>query len=412
MHILILNQTFHPDVAATAQHMWDLSRYLVAKGHRVSALTSRRIYGTHRLAGAEREIVEGVEIFRVGGTSFGKRGLMSRVLDFGSFYVAAALKLRSIETPDVVIALTTPPMIAALGALWTRWSEGRRNRRSRFVYYVMDVYPDAAVASGVFSQGGLINRLFRRLTRATLKTADAIIALGRDMDELLRSRYLTYVPLAKRIHVVRPWADGDELHPLAKDANPLLAAWNVRDTFNVVYSGNFGIAHDLQTILGAIRVTANDANMRWLFIGSGKRFNELERCVESETLANVTMLPYQDRALINQSLNIADVHLVSQLPAFTGIVVPSKLFGIMAVGKPAIMVGPAECECARIIAEHGIGYVVPNGDVDALVQRIRQLQRDAQQCQSFGIQARQVFETHFQASIACQQIEQILLTLQ
>src|SRR4051794_2018887 len=116
MHVLILNQTFYPDIAATGQHMWDLARFLDARGHRVTAVTSRNFYGTDRQhARGHERVGRAIEIRRVRGTRFGKRTHLGRILDFGSYYLAAAWELQHLQAPDVILALTSPPMVATLG---------------------------------------------------------------------------------------------------------------------------------------------------------------------------------------------------------------------------------------------------------------------------------------------------------
>ncbi|MDQ3439105.1 MAG: glycosyltransferase family 4 protein, partial [Planctomycetota bacterium] len=347
MHVLILNQTFYPDVAATAQHMWDLARHLEQHGHRVTALTSRHLYGTSQPAGEPYEKIGNIEIHRVGGTSYGKGGLLKRAADFGSFYAAAAWKLQQLPVPDVILALTSPPLIASLAMLQRRFRTGDGGRRPRFVYHVMDLYPDAAIASGLLRAGGAMDRALAQVTAQTLRSADAVIALGRDMRDRILARYDQHIR-PERIHVIPPWADGRELFPIEKANNPLAAELGVRDTFNVVYSGNLGVAHDVKTIIDAIDATGGHERLRWIFIGGGKGLDHLRDQATRARWPHVRILPYQGREVLNQSLNLADVHLVSQHPAFVGLVVPSKLFGIMAVGCPAIMVGPAEAECSRI----------------------------------------------------------------
>ncbi len=407
MHVLILNQTFYPDVAATAQHMWDLAGHLAAHGHRVSALASRHLYGTNRPAGDAYEKVGGVEIHRVGGTSYGKGGLLKRAADFGSFYAAAALKLQQLPAPDVILALTSPPLIAGLASLQRTYRTGNGTRGPRFVYHVMDLYPDAAVASGLFRAGGVMDRSLGQVTAQTLRSADAVIALGRDMRERILQRYGRHVR-ADRIHVIPPWADGRELFPLDRAANPLAAELGLRDTFNLVYSGNLGVAHDVKTILEAIELTAGNARLCWLFIGGGKGLERLRERAARAAWARVRILPYQPRERLNQSLNLADVHLVSQLPPFIGLVVPSKLFGIMAVGRPTIMTGPREAECSRILTEHDAGIIVANGDAARLARAIDRLSNDPAACREMGDRARGAFERHYDRRIACGRITSIL----
>ena len=401
MHILILNQTFYPDVAATAQHMWDLAQHLVAKGHRVTALASRNVYGTDRAAFAARETVEGVEIVRMGGTAYGKRSLVHRLADFASFYIAASWEMVRMPAPDVIVALTSPPMISSLGALACRFKRTSGGKRPRFVYYVMDVYPAAAVASGVFRRRGVVDWGFSWLTGRTLGRADAIVALGRDMRDLLISHYGEKA-CGDKIVIATPWADGKEIFPIPRDQNPLLGELGLRETFNVVYSGNFGIAHDLTTITDAIELTRDDAGLCWVFIGGGTRMEQLKRLAAEKGWKHVRILPYQPRERLNEALNLADVHLISQLPEFTGIVVPSKLFGIMAAGKAAIMVGPAGCEVSRIITENRAGVVIGNGDAEGLVAAVRRLRDEASLSGKLGANAREAFEERHDLPVICE----------
>jgi glycosyltransferase involved in cell wall biosynthesis len=407
MHILILNQTFHPDVAATAQLMWDLAQHLSHSGHRVSAITSQTIYGTDQRLDRPFERIGNIEIHRVPQTAFGKKHLPGRMADFLSFYLSAFAKLQQIRRPDVILALTSPPMIAVLGLLQRQFDDACGGQRIRLVYHVMDLYPEAAVAMGVMRQGSLIERAMTSLTRQTLHAADAILTLGRDMRNLIINHYGLAAKSAK-IHVIPPWADGAALRPIPKSDNPLARELGITDTFNIVYSGNFGQAHDADTILAAIEQMRNDLGIRWLFIGGGSRFAAVKEKAAAAGWTNVQFLPYQDRDKLGLSLNLADVHLVSQLPAFTGIVVPSKLYGIMAVGKPTMMIGPAEAECSRVIEETGAGFIVPNGASWKLTERIRQLKSDAGLRAEMGRRAREAFERQYDRPIACGRIEMIL----
>jgi glycosyltransferase involved in cell wall biosynthesis len=408
MHVVILNQTFWPDTAATAQHMWDLARHLDAAGHRVTVVTSIAYYGSaQRHTTPHQRAGKNIRIHRVGQTAFGKKsplGVLGRMSDFASFYAAAARELARMEPPDVILALTSPPMVGLLAALQKQW---RRGKKPKLVYHVMDLYPEAVVVGGMLSRRHPVTKLLHRVTARTLDLSDAVIALGRDMRDLLLDHY-PYHAREHRIHVVTPWSDRELLVPLEKHDNPLARELGLADSFNIVYSGNLGVAHDVATIVDAIRSTSADRDLRWVFIGGGKRFDDLKKESVKAGWPHVKFLPFQDQSVLNQSLNLADVHLVSQLPEFTGVVVPSKLFGILAVGKPAIMVGPEDAECTRIIKEHGAGLVVPNGEPQLLVESIRVLRDRPDLRHDMGRRARRAFELHYDAAVCCARIEQIL----
>jgi glycosyltransferase involved in cell wall biosynthesis len=375
----------------------------------VSVVTARNYYGTDRLHERARETIEGIEVHRVRGTTFGKGNVFGRLADFATFYAAAAAQLQRIPPADVVVALTSPPMIALLGALQRFFRRTHGDRQPvRFVYYVMDLYPDAAIASGMLRRGSIVERALRSLTSRTLAAADGIIALGRDMKHLIRERYGRRVPDA-RVHVVPPWADGRELVHIERRLNPMAAEFGMAGKFTVLYSGNFGVAHDVDTVAAALKQTHGEPDLTWLFIGGGRRVHELQRRAQRERWWHVKFLPYQDRDALNFSLNVGDVHLVTQLPAFTGVVVPSKLFGSLAVGRPVLMVGPPDAECSRIVAEHGAGFVIPNGDADQLVRRVRELRSNAALRDRMGRAARAALEAHYDRPIACQTIEDLLV---
>ncbi len=407
MHVLILNQPFYPEVAATAQLMWDLARDLEQHGHNVTAICSRHIYGTDQSHAKAYEKIGRIEIRRVGGTRFGKKNLVGRMSDFLSFYATAFIELQKITPPDVILALSSPPMISILGVIKRMFGQRRDGGRVRLVYHVMDLYPDAAIAMGVLKPQSIVARVMTRLTRFTLENSDGIIALGRDMAELISRRY--GIPQdSPHMQVIPPWSDGQQLYPMPKSESTLARQWGVTDTFNLVYSGNLGMAHDVETMAGAIERLKHDSGLRWLFIGGGNRFKAMQERAEQGGWKNVCFHPYQERDALLQSLNIADVHLVSQLPAFTGIVVPSKLYGMMAVGRPSIMIGPDDAECARAIAEAGAGCVVRIGDVDGLVAKIRELRENEPLRQQMGRRAREAFERLYDRPIACGRIRRIL----
>ena len=211
-----------------------------------------------------------------------------------------------------------------------------------------------------------------------------------------------------RLHVVTPWADPHELFPIYPSENPLRLELGINQTFNIVYSGNLGMAHDVETMSSAVQRTRNDLNLKWLFIGSGKRFDLLKARATEKAWPNATFLGYRDRSKLNASLNLADVHLISQLPEFTGIVVPSKLFGIMAVGKPAVMIGPNDAAVSEIILKNDAGFVVPIGDVDGLIGAIERLRNDPNLLKGLGSNARKAFERDHSSTVCCERILQIL----
>lgn len=375
LRALILNQPFHPDVVATAQIAKDLADALVERGHSVTAIASRSIYGRTGAALPAFERVDGVEIHRVGSARFGRRSTLGRLLDFAAYYLQALLKGLRLERFDVVICLTTPPYIALVGLLI------RAVRGGRVVYWLMDVYPDVMVAHGMLREGSIVHRILRWLHHRILESVDATIALGRCM----RDRLVAQGVAPERVAVIPVWPVA-EPHPAPNtpDGNAYRREWGVGGRTLVMYSGNFGLAHDVETFLEAAALLRDDDRIRFAFVGGGKRKAEVEEFVRERSLTNCTLADYQPRERLAELLAAADAHLVTMLPRWWGLVVPSKFFGVAGAGRPVLFIGPASSEIARLCEETGCGERVEPGDAPGLASRIRALAADPGRLRQMG----------------------------
>ncbi|WP_428387472.1 glycosyltransferase family 4 protein [Mucisphaera sp.] len=396
MRVLILNQPFHPDVAATAQHAHDLGRYLVAQGHEVEVVASRSIYGQTGASLARFEVVDGIRVHRVGVSLFGKRGIAARLADFLLFYVLAGFRVLTLERADVVVTLTTPPFIGLLGAML------RLLRGSRWVYWGMDLYPDVPVALGVMKPDGWLTLGFEALNRWCLRRCDRVVALGRCMKGLIESKG---VP-GERVNWIGVWA-ANPAEATEPEASGYRAEWGLSGKFVVMYSGNLGLAHDAETLVAAAERLADRDDLRFVFVGSGKRMAEVSDRVAA--LPNGAVYGYQPRERLGELLAAADVHLISQLPAFTGVVVPSKLYGIMAAGRASVFVGPEEAEVAMELKASGCGETLAVGDVDGLVRVIEGLAADRDRCRALGEKAFAASRAKHEAAHRCAAWERVLL---
>jgi glycosyltransferase involved in cell wall biosynthesis len=418
LRILMLNQVFWPDVAATAQHAFDLASFLSRHGDEVTVIASRSIYGQAGGALPEFESKDGIQIHRVGTSVFGKGGILSRAFDFVSFNVACLAKALALPKHDVVICLTTPPFIALIGVL-LRWMKG-----SRFVFWTMDLYPDVPLAAGVLKSGGLAHRTFDALDRFCLRHADMVVVLGRCMRERVLMKGID----PSRLVLITPWADPLEvpsiparrfgpgvdalvavrrqaigLPPVAVGPNPFRTEWDIGDRIVIQYSGNCGIGHDVTSVCDAMLALRDDDSLRWVFVGGGVTRPIVEEHIARHGIQNVILRPYQPRSRLGELIALGDVHLVLVADGFSGLLLPSKFYGVMAAGRPAIYVGPPDSEVARVIREVDCGYVVANRDGDALVAAIRELQRDPVMAMAMGLRGREALERRYSMQHSCEQ---------
>ncbi|MEO7649580.1 MAG: glycosyltransferase family 4 protein, partial [Bryobacteraceae bacterium] len=342
MKILLLNQFFWPELAATSQLLTDLARHLAAEGHDVQIICASSSY-----AGADSTGAPPVTITRVPDLPF-RRGLTARALSYASFLLGAFwYGLRS-GRPDLVITLTTPPMLSAVGVLI------QKLRGARFYIWEMDMYPDVAVDLKMLDANSLIARVCGAIVDYTRRQADGIIALG----ECMRQRLLARGVPSGKIFIAENWADGERIYPLGGAKHGGLA---------VLYPGNLGLAHDVDTIAAAMRSLKDDGRLRFTFVGGGGRIKPLAQVCEANGVRHATFLAYCNPDELSQLMGRADIGLVTQNPACVGSVVPSKVYAIMAAGLPLLFIGPASAQPARVLSRYQCGWQLECGDSAGLV---------------------------------------------
>jgi glycosyltransferase involved in cell wall biosynthesis len=378
---------------ATSQYLTELALALHERGHQVTVVTSQRAYDNPDTRFARHEIWCGITIHRVGSTRFGKGAKWKRAADFASFMLACCFRLLTLPRHDVVLALTSPPLISFIGA-WLA-----RLRRSRFVYWVMDFNPDEAIAAGWLRADSLAGRGLDQMSRFSLRRADTIIAL----DRFMRDRIVAKGIYADKIAVLPPWAHDDQVHFDAAGRARFREQHGLTDKFVVMYSGNHSPVHPLDTLLDAARRLAGQRDIVFAFIGGGSEFKRIQsemlkaqRTEEggrkpddrqqraeaavpstldprpSTQRSNLFCLPYQPLAELAASLSAADLHVVVMGNAFVGLVHPCKIYNILAVAAPVLYIGPEPSHVTEILANLPSypSLSVRHGDGAALAQKI------------------------------------------
>lgn len=368
MRVLILNQTFYPDVVSTAQHASDLASALADAGDDVTVIASRRGYDDPALRFPRRECWHGVRILRIGATSFGKAARWRRALDFASFLIACTWKLLWLPRQDVVITLTSPPLISFLGALMIPL------KARDLVFWSMDLNPDEAIAAGWLNERSIFARLFAWMLKFSLRRARNIVALDRFMAERIAAKGVS----TNKVVVLPPWSHDEALHFTAEGREEFRASHGLTGRFVVMHSGNHSPCHPLNTLLDAASELKNDPEICFCFIGGGSEMTTIKRVATTRQLDNVFCLPYQHRERLASSLSSADLHVVVMGDNFVGIVHPCKVYNVLALGLPVLYLGPPVSHVTELMArdETGVrGYRCRHGDVAAVVASIRHQRR-------------------------------------
>jgi glycosyltransferase involved in cell wall biosynthesis len=359
--ILLLNQTFYPDASATSYYLTDLARGLKREGHDVSVITSMRAYDEPGRRFPSHEEIDGIRIQRVDHWSLGKENRFLRMLGFASFGSGLLVRLAMTGRHDVVVALTTPPLLAVLALLFCGVKGGR------FVYWVMDLNPDEAIAAGWLKRGAMPARMLHGLSKWSLRRSSAVVALDRFMRRRIEADY--GVP-PSRVTVLPPWSFDAEMRPAPAEKNRFRTRDGSGANFTVMYAGNHSVCHPLDTLLEACLRSRGEPSLVYCFAGWGTRTRDVASFKEKHGLRNILQLPYVPRDELGELLSSADLHVVVMGEPYVGIVHPSKIYGILAVGKPFVFIGPEESHMGDLMRESGLGWHVNHGDVDRLLSVI------------------------------------------
>jgi len=397
--VLFVNRFYAPDESATSQMLTDLAEALVRSGVEVEVLCSRQLYGDARADLPTREVLRGVRVRRVTTTRFGRDSLVGRAVDYATFYLcAAACLLARVHRGDVLVVKTDPPLLSLVGWLAVRC------RGARLVNWLQDLYPEVASRLALSPVPRSVEALIRIARDRSLATAQINVVLGSRMREYLIERGIS----AARISICENWADESRLRPVAASQSELRLRLGIGNSFVVAYSGNLGRAHDATTILEAACASQSDADIVFLMIGGGAGMRSLEMQVRARGLTNFRFAPYQPREALSDSLAAGDVHLVSLRPELEGLIVPSKLYGILAAGRPVVFIGDPDGELARLIASAEVGASVRSGDSAGLCRVLRALREDETGRLRMGIRARKVFEERYTLAAAVARWREVL----
>src|ERR1039457_813681 len=365
MRVLLLNQCFHADVVSTAQHLTALAVALAERGHSVTVVASRRGYDDPSIRFPAREEWRGITIIRIPSLALGKKTKLRRALGFASYLFSCVLRLAVLPKFDVVVALTSPTLISFLGALFVRLKGGR------FVFWVMDLNPDEAIAAGWLREQSTAARILGSMLRYSLRHAERIVALDRFMVRRITDKGIP----EEKLVVIPPWSHDDAVRYDPEGRQSFRARNGLSEKFVVMYSGNHSPCHPLNTLLQAAEQLATHRTIVFCFVGGGSEFNKVRGFAQEKRLGNIICLPYQPLDQLAASLSSADLHVVVMGEPFVGIIHPCKIYNILAIGSPCLIIGPPESHRSDIVQEahlNGHARTVSHGQSETLVRFLRE----------------------------------------
>lgn len=387
----VFTQFFPPDYAPTGQLIDELTQHLSQQGIRINVFSGQPGYAFRSSQAAPlKELRNRVLVKRSRTAQLWPQQIRGKAINGLLFFVRAGLHLiRSSAKYDAILLTTAPPFLPLLGYF------ASKILRKSYVCLIYDLYPDIAVELNVVKGTHYLARFWRFVNYHVWKEASAIIVLSSAMKQ----RVTQQCPETKeKITVIHSWADPEQIIPIPKSRNWFSWKYQLVDIFTVIYSGNMGRCHDMDTLLKAM-IQLRDEPIRFVFIGGGAKRSEVMAKVKDFGLSNFLFLPYQDKEVLPYSLTAGNLSLVSISPGMQDLVAPSKVYSALSSGRPIAAICPKNSYLNDLIADANCGTTFENGDGKGLADFILYLKKDSKTAEAMGQNAHRYLEENFTPQI-------------
>ncbi|KRE47893.1 glycosyltransferase family 4 protein [Paenibacillus sp. Soil522] len=377
--LLIYAHYYHPDVASTGQILKELAEKML-DSFDITVICvvpsyTGEVTAEYKTKMFYKEEFNGVKIIRIRVPEFSKKNKLSRIKNILAYFLGAMIATFKVGKMDYVYSISQPPILGGLLGVWGKWM-----KYAKYIYNIQDFNPEQTMAVG-YSKNKLILNAMMWFDKFSCKRADKVIVVGRDMVETMKDRFK-----GKKVpnHVfINNWIDEKEIYPLPTDNEKVVAfkkKYKLENKFIIMYSGNIGLYYDLENLIHVIKKFNDRNDMAFAFVGEGTILDKLVLYKDEYNLKNVTFIPYQNKSDLVYSLNAGDVHWCINAKGIKGVSVPSKLYGIMAAGKPILGVLEEGSEARLIIEETKCGYVTEPGNYDEVEANIERFLKEKETC--------------------------------
>lgn len=396
--IVFFTQLYYPDVTTTAVIMTELAEDLALYGLNVKVICAQPTY-MNKQRYPKFEVRCRVSIRRVWTLLFNKNRILGRMLNGLSCFFSMFIKFFFAKKGDLFVFNTNPALLPILGLIGTKF------KGQRYVILIHDLWPELPANIRMIKKNGLLYKLIDFINKLSLNNASRIIVLSNVMKDLI----LNKVPEKKNdIHVIHNWADVSRVFPVQRDHNKFIDMLNLRHKKVVMYSGNLGRYQPLEVMVKAANELKSRNDVQFIFIGDGGKKKKIQNLVSSMKLENVIFFPFQPHYRLAESLSMADVSLMGIYPQNEGVIMPSKLYGLLAVGKPIICVSDPCSEVVKILEESGAGFQSSIDNPQELAQKILAILDNPAKAQRMGLNGRKYLLKHFERKKLTKQWKEVL----
>lgn len=407
--LLIYAHYYYPDVASTGQILAELSEGMLdAFDITVICVVpsySGKIKEKYKKNRIYKEAHNGVNLIRVRVPEFDKKNKISRIKNLLAYFMNSIIATIKLDKFDYIYSISQPPILGGtLGVI------GKFLKGGKFIYNIQDFNPEQTMAVG-YSKNKLILNLAMFLDKWNCKKSDKVIVVGRDMQETLNERFKN-----KKVPnnvFINNWIDEKEVHPIVshEEIDNFKCKYGLNDKFIIMYSGNIGLYYDLENIIKVIGKFKDRDDLIFAFVGDGSVKEKIEKYSIQNNLNNVKFIPYQPKEKLKYSLNSADVHWVVNAKGIKGVSVPSKLYGVMAVGKPVLGVLDNGSEARLILEESNCGVCSEPSDYKMIENNINYIINNKEKIKSLGMNGREYLENYLSKNKSIDKYKKNILEL-
>lgn len=408
--MLVYAHYYYPDVASTGQILAELCEGL-KESLDITVLCvvpsySGKIEESYKEKRIYNEEHNGIKIIRVRVPEFDKKNKISRVKNLMSYFFNSIIATIKLDKYDYIYSISQPPILGGTLGVIGKWLKG-----GKYIYNIQDFNPEQTMAVGYAKNKAVLN-LAMALDKFNCRISDKVIVVGRDMQETLRNRFNN-----KKVpnnEFINNWINEKEIYPIDmehEEIKKFKEKYGLQDKFIIMYSGNIGLYYDLENIIKVIGKFNDRDDVIFAFIGDGTVKEKIEDYVKENNLLNVKFIPYQPKEKLKYSLNSADIHWVVNAKGIKGVSVPSKLYGVMASGKPVLGVLDKGSEARLIVEEANCGLCSEPGDYENIKENINYILSNKDKLKKLGVNGRRYLENNLTKDISIKKYEKSILEL-
>ena len=408
--LLVYAHYYYPDVASTGQILtelcegmkdtFDITVICVVPSY------IGKIEEKYKIKRIYKENINEINVVRVRVPEFQKSNKLSRTKNLLAYFFNSLIATFKLEKHDYIFTISQPPILGGVLGVLGKWIKG-----GKLIYNIQDFNPEQTMAVG-YTKNKLLLNTAMMMDKFSCKQSNEVIVVGRDMQETLRNRFNN-----KKVPentFINNWIDEKEIYPLNENHPKIIdfkEKYNLNDKFIIMYSGNIGLYYDLENIIKVIGKFNEREDVIFAFVGDGTVKKEIEDYATENKLSNVTFIPYQDKADLVYSLNSADIHWVVNAKGIKGVSVPSKLYGVMATGKPVLGVLDKGSEARLIVGECNCGVCTEPGNYNEIYNKIEYILNNKEKVKMLGKNGRKYLEKNLTKEVSINKYKNTILSL-